>query len=82
MAMNLTHHLVFADQFQNAFIIPAFQDGVQVVDVDRTPMITWTTNFTRMTLSLWQDTDDYGYDGQKYAETEIFDSMILGLGFG
>lgn len=75
---NIMHRLALGGQLQNAFVVPAAQDDFRMVTVDRgaTPMITWSTNFSRMSLSLWGDIGA-PYDGLKYAETEPFDSMAM-----
>lgn len=72
---NFMHQLVLAEQLQNAFVVPVAQDGFHLSTVDhiKTPMIRWTSNFTAMTLSLWQDSNDaFEYSGLKYTETELF----------
>lgn len=77
---NIMHNLVLGGGVQNAFLIPAARDDLRMVAVDRraTPMVKWTTNFSRMTLSIWEDSIRGGaYDGLKYAETEPFDSMTI-----
>lgn len=72
---SFVHHLVVAEQLQNAFVVPAAQETYYIGSVDRRTMsmVKWISNFETMTLSLWQDSDNE-YCGSKYAETEASDS--------